>query len=159
WHYALADHYLRRNPHVASPSPRVEMPRSVTFALGKGRDTGTPRNSQGNAWTSGCSVMVYRDTLFGPDFADNWFACEPVHNLVHREVLKPAGVTFTSRRATDEQTSEFLASADPMFTPVALRTGPDGALWIADMHRKVLEHPHWLPPGWEKTVDVRAGHD
>jgi putative heme-binding domain-containing protein len=46
-----------------------------------------------------------------------------------------------------------------MFSPVALRTGPDGALWVADMYRKVLEHPHWLPAGWEKSIDVRAGHD
>src|SRR5207244_1436475 len=108
WHYALEDHYLRRNPHVASPSPRVEMPRSVTFALGRGRDTGTARNRQGNAWTSACSVMVYRDNLFGPEFAANCFTCEPVHNLVHREVLAPAGATFTSRRAADEQAGEFL---------------------------------------------------
>jgi putative heme-binding domain-containing protein len=27
------------------------------------------------------------------------------------------------------------------------------------MYRKVLEHPHWLPAGWEKNVDVRAGRD
>jgi putative membrane-bound dehydrogenase-like protein len=159
WHYALGDHYLRRNPHVAAPSPRVEPPRSVTYSLGSGRDTGSRRDARGNAWTSGCSVMVYRDTLFGPDFAENWFTCEPVHNLVHREVLKPAGTTFTSRRAEDEKDREFLASTDPMFTPVAIRTGPDGALWVADMYRKVLEHPHWLPPGWEKTIDVREGHD
>jgi putative membrane-bound dehydrogenase-like protein len=159
WHYALDDHYLRRNPHVAAPTARVEAPRSVTFSLGTGRDTGSRRDAHGNAWTSGCSVMVYRDTLFGPDFAENWFTCEPVHNLVHREVLVPAGATFTSGRAADEQAGEFLASSDPMFTPVMIRTGPDGAIWVADMYRKVLEHPHWLPPGWEKAVDVRAGHD
>src|SRR3954454_20262734 len=94
WHYVLDDHYLRRNPHVAAPSPRVEMPRSVTFALGKGRDTGTRRNARGNAWTSACGITIYRDTLFGPGFADNWLTCEPVHNLIHREVLKPQGVTF-----------------------------------------------------------------
>jgi putative membrane-bound dehydrogenase-like protein len=159
WHYALDDHYLRRNPHVAAPSPRVEAPRSVTYAVGIGRDTGTRRDNRGNAWTSGCGITIYRDTLFGPDFADNWFTCEPVHNLVHREVLQPVGATFTSRRGADEPASEFLVSTDPMFTPVTLRTGPDGALWVADMYRKVLEHPHWLPAGWEKTIDVRAGHD
>ena len=159
WHYVLDDYYLRRNPHVASPSSRVEMPRSVTYPLGAGRATGTRRVSTGNAWTSACSVMVYRDNLFGPEFANNWFTCEPVHNLIHREILEPNGVTFTSHRAPDEQTSEFLASTDARFTPVSIRTGPDGALWVADMRREVLEHPHWLPAGWEKKVDVRAGHD
>jgi putative membrane-bound dehydrogenase-like protein len=159
WHYALADEYIRRNPHVAAPTPRVEAPRSVTYPCGPtGRDTGTRRRPEGNAWTSACSVMVYRDDLLGPGFANNWFVCEPVHNLVHREVLVAAGTTFTSRRAADEQASEFLTSTDPMFSPVSLRTGPDGALWVVDMYRKVLEHPHWLPAGWEKTMDVRAGH-
>ena len=159
WHYALDDHYLRRNPHVASPGSRVEAPRSPTFAIGNGRDTGTRRSGQGNPWTSACSVTVYRDTLLGPEFANNWITCEPVHNLIHREVLRPVGTTFTSHRAADEATTELLASSDPMFTPVAIRTGPDGALWVADMYRKVLEHPHWLPPGWEQRVDVREGHD
>jgi putative membrane-bound dehydrogenase-like protein len=159
WHYALDDHYLRRNPHVAAPSPRVEAPRSVTYSLGTGRDTGSRRDGRGNPWTSGCGITIYRDNLFGSGFADNWFTCEPVHNLIHREILIPTGATFSSRRAADEEASEFLASSDPMFTPVAVRTGPDGALWVADMYRKVLEHPHWLPVGWEKTIDVRVGHD
>jgi putative membrane-bound dehydrogenase-like protein len=159
WHYALDDHYLRRNPHVAAPGSRVEAPRSVTYSLGTGRDTGSRRDGNGNAWTSGCGVTIYRDTLLGSDVTGNWFTCEPVHNLVHREVLQATGATFTSRRAGDEAASEFLASSDPLFTPVALRTGPDGALWVVDMYRKVLEHPHWLPAGWEKTTDVRAGHD
>ncbi len=163
WHYTLADHYLRRNPHVAGPSPRTEPRRTApprTFAIGTdSRSSGTRRSSSGNAFTSACSVVPYRDELFGADFSTSWFVCEPVHNLVHREILTPSGVTFASRRAIDETDSEFLASRDKMFTPVMARTGPDGALWIADMYRDVLEHPHWLPRGWEKTTDVRAGDD
>ncbi len=157
WHYVLADHYIRRNPHVAAPSLRATMPRTITFALGRGRNSGSPRRAEGNESTSGCSVMVYRDDLFGTAFSGNWFTCEPVHNLVHRGLLVPTGVTFTTRRADDEERQEFLASTDPMFTPAMARTGPDGALWVADMVRHVLEHPHWLPRGWEETLDVRAG--
>ena len=37
---------------------------------------------------------------------------EPVHNLVHREIVSPTGITFTSHRADDEQHSEFWASTD-----------------------------------------------
>jgi len=158
WHFALDDYYLRRNPHVRYPSVRVEMPPSVTFALGKGRQTGTGRNPAGNSFTSACSVMVYRDEFFGQEFANSWFVCEPVHNLVHRELLIPKGTTFSSQRAPDEANSEFLASADAMFTPVSIRTGPDGAIWVADMYRDVLEHPHWMPEGWETRLDVRRGH-
>jgi putative heme-binding domain-containing protein len=74
-------------------------------------------------------------------------------------VLEPAGVTFTGHRAADEQASEFLASTDAWFRPVQVRTGPDGALWIVDMYRFVIEHPRWISPDRLATLDVRAGHD
>jgi hypothetical protein len=40
-----------------------------------------------------------------------------------------------------------------------IRTGPDGALWIADMYRFVIEHPKWIPDDWLRKLDVRAGDD
>jgi putative heme-binding domain-containing protein len=104
-------------------------------------------------------AIVYRDELFGPAFANNTYVSEPVHNLVHREIMTPKGYTFTSRRADDEQTSEFLASTDNWFRPTMLQTGPDGALWVADMYRYVIEHPQWIPKDWQKKLDLRAGHD
>ena len=39
------------------------------------------------------------------------------------------------------------------------RTGPDGALWIVDMYRFVVEHPRWIPPERLAKLDVRAGDD
>src|SRR5436853_3912398 len=73
--------------------------------------------------------------------------------------MKPLGVTFTSRRAPDEERSEFLASSDNWFRPTMLQTGPDGALWVADMYRAVIEHPEWIPKDWQDRIDLRAGHD
>ncbi len=112
-----------------------------------------------NRFTSACSSIVYRDDLFGPAFADNAFISEPVHNLVHRQELAPSGVTFHGRRADDEQTSEFLRSRDNWFRPTMIQTGPDGALWVADMYRHVIEHPQWIPADWQKRLDLRAGHE
>src|SRR5207244_5053502 len=96
---------------------------------------------------------------FDKEFDGNMVVSEPVHNLVHREIMKPKGVTFTSQRADDEQTSEFLASSDNWFRPTMIQVGPDGALWIADMYRYVIEHPEWIPKDWQKKLDLRAGHD
>src|SRR5207245_8917723 len=65
WHYALDDHYIRRNPYVPAPNPRVNSPQTLTYPAGKvARDTGTRRSDQGNAFTSSCSIMVYCDDLF-----------------------------------------------------------------------------------------------
>ena len=40
-----------------------------------------------------------------------------------------------------------------------LRTGPDGALWVADMYRAVIEHPEYIPVDWQKRLNLRAGDD
>jgi putative heme-binding domain-containing protein len=110
-----------------------------------------------NHVTSANSITPYRDELFGPWFATSVFVSEPVHNLVHRIVLEPDGVTFRGRRGPNESGREFLASSDNWFRPTMLKTGPDGALWIADMYRYVIEHPEWIPDDWEKRLDLRAG--
>ncbi len=162
WHFVLSDRYLRRNPHVAAPNLRVPVSATpgaapvfpVSRTLPRFNDPGAA-----NRFTSACSPIVYRDELFGPAFAGNTFVSEPVHNLVHREVMTAAGPTFTSRRAIDEQQSEFLASNDNWFRPTTISTGPDGALWVADMYRAVIEHPQWIPADWQKRLDLRAGHD
>lgn len=104
--------------------------------------------------------MIYRDNLLGADYAGNVFVCEPVHNLVHRELIRPAGVTFTSRRAPEEATSEVFASADNWSRFTSVRAGPDGALYTVDMYRLVIEHPQWIPDEWLKELgDLRAGED
>ena len=40
-----------------------------------------------------------------------------------------------------------------------IRTGPDGALWVADMYRFVIEHPKWIPQDWQSRLNLRAGDD
>ena len=82
-----------------------------------------------------------------------------MHNLVHREIMRPDGLEFRSRRADDEKTSEFLASADNWFRPAMLADGPDGALWVADMYRQTIEHPQWIPQEVQDQIDLRAGSD
>jgi putative membrane-bound dehydrogenase-like protein len=162
YHFVLADHYLRRNPHVAAPDPRVNVSVTPGAAPVYPVSRTLPRFNDlwaANHFTSACSAIVYRDDLFGPKFANNTFVSEPVHNLVHREIMTASSNTFSSRRADDEERSEFLASSDNWFRPTTIQTGPDGALWIADMYRQVIEHPEWIPRDWQKRLDLRAGHD
>ena len=162
WHYTIADAYLRRNPELAVKTTKqmlANYPDSMrVFAVSDPGIRFNQPQSVGHV-TSGCSPCPYRDDLFGPGFATSVFACEPVHNVVHREALTPLGATFTSKRADDEQDREFLASTDAWFRPVMLKTGPDGALYVADFYRFVLEHPEWIAPETLSRLDVRAGAD
>jgi putative membrane-bound dehydrogenase-like protein len=159
WHFLFADHELRRNPHYAPPDPRKTLePETRAFPVSR---TVARFNdlSMANHVTSANSPTPYRDELFGPWYANSLFVSEPVHNLVHRMVLKPDGVSFRGRRGPNETDREFLASSDNWFRPTMLKTGPDGALWIADMYRYVIEHPEWIPDDWEKRLNLRAGSE
>ncbi|MDB5347970.1 MAG: putative rane-bound dehydrogenase [Schlesneria sp.] len=165
WHYLLDDHYLQRNAFLVAPTPQ----RDVSIAPGASPVFPTSRTltrfndfHTANRFTSACSAMVYRDSVLGDDVTDGSmqiFVSEPVHNLVHRELMQPEGLSFTSRRAQTEEQSEFLTSTDNWFRPTQIKTGPDGALYVADMYRLVIEHPQWIPIEWQQRLDLRAGQD
>jgi putative membrane-bound dehydrogenase-like protein len=162
WHVGLPEHYLRRNPKLAVKSPKrvlanYENPTRV-FPLSAAVERPNQPWSM-NHVTSACSPCPYRDDLFGPEFATSVFISEPVHNAVHREVLDKEGAGFRSRRAEGEEQSEFLASTDPWFRPTTVKTGPDGALYIADFYRFVIEHPEWISPEMQARLNLRAGED
>ena len=162
WHYVLSDTDLRRNPHFVPRDIRHQV--SVTPGAAPVFPTSRtlPRFNDFHMvdrFTSACGLTIYRDRLLGDSFAGNYFVCEPVHNLVQRELMSAAGMTFQSQRAEDEQDREFLSSADHWFRPVMARTGPDGALWVADMYRLVIEHPEWIPAQWQAKLNLRAGDD
>lgn len=81
-------------------------------------------------------------------------------NLVHHKTLDwSARVQPIARRLPDEANREMLASRDNWFRPCFLRTGPEGALYLADMYREVIEHPWSLPEGIKKHLDLNAGFD
>ena len=165
WHYVLDDHYLRRNPHFAPPAVRRDVPEvpgaapvfPTSRTLARFNDFHTA-----NRFTSACSPEVYRDErsqkVLGAD-KTHVFICEPVHNLVHHEVIFADGVSFRSRRAENEKDREFFASSDNWCRPSMVRSGPDGAIWISDMYRQVIEHPEWIPISFQRKLDLRAGSD
>lgn len=162
FHHVLEDRYLRRNPFAATSTVTSSVPEGPVAAqlfpalanlqlFKLSGPSGRP--------TAACGLGIYRDDLLGAEFRGNTFTCEPVNLLVHRMQLVPKGSTFAGRRAAGEEQSEFLTSTDNWFRPVQVRTGPDGALWVVDMYRLVIEHPRWIPPQDLTQLDVRAGHD
>ena len=160
WHYPLADHYLKRNKFVAPPGAAVQVSRlpapNQVFPLQKQLQLFALSGPPGQA-TAACGLGVYRDDLLGQGYSGSIFTCEPVNLCVTRQVLKPRESTFAGSRATDETSSEFLSSSDNWFRPVQARTGPDGALWVVDMYRFVIEHTRWIPAAELAKLDVRAG--
>ncbi|KAF0177288.1 MAG: membrane-bound dehydrogenase [Limisphaerales bacterium] len=163
-HVVLHPRYLKRNPHlafsdtvqdVAPPGDAAKVwPLSAdhTTAAFIPSLMSTPH---AGTFTSACGISLWRGGALPAAFANSAFICEPAQNLVQRQVLTPDGPTFKSAPATPGR--EFLASADTWFRPVFSATGPDGALYICDMYRKVIDHPQYLPEFIRGTLDYEAG--
>ena len=165
WNYVLEDHYIRRNPFAAAPVGKLDLTQfRDVYPAGRVMthcfyDQPTPPKGNPGRWTSVAGVMVYRDDLFGPEYAGNLFVEDSVYNVVHRMILDYDGIRIRGHRGPGEDQSEFLATTDPWFRPATMRTGPDGALWVTDMYRYVIEHPQWIDDRLEKTLELRRGHD
>ena len=164
WNYVIADRYLARNPFVPSASPIqfVLPPNSPPVYPASRAEKRFHSFGESGHFTSACGGMIYGDQkLLGASDRLHAFTCEPFHNLVQHNIVSDVGVSFTSTRPIGEGNYDFFASEDRWCRPVMARTGPDGALWIADMYRYMIEHPDWLPPEGKQELlpHYRLGDD
>lgn len=113
--------------------------------------------SHKGTFTSACGLLVYNGSGLGHEHVGNAFICEPAQNLVQRQIVESDGVTFKSQLPYENR--EFLASTDTWFNPVFLGEGPEGALYLADMHRKVIDHPSYVPEEAREGLDFESGKD
>jgi mono/diheme cytochrome c family protein/glucose/arabinose dehydrogenase len=140
-----------RNPllrDVTSINSRVVTNQAVfpihpTPGVNRGYDASTlrPDGTLAKA-TATCGAVVYRGDLFGPAFRGNAFIPEPAANVVKRIVLTEKDGVVTGEAAVPGQ--EFLASTDERFRPVQVVNGPDGAIYIVDMYRGIIQHQGFL---------------
>jgi glucose/arabinose dehydrogenase/mono/diheme cytochrome c family protein len=143
--------YLQRNPNFRSPMGvnvdpirnQATFPIRVNPGVNRGYREGTLRADGTLAtFTAACSPLIYRGDQFPKEFYGNAFVCEPSANLVKRNILWEENGTLLGRQAYTN--AEFLASTDERFRPVHLSDGPDGALYITDFYRGVIQHHTYL---------------
>jgi putative membrane-bound dehydrogenase-like protein len=164
-HVVIEDRYLKRNPYLAAPAvvqdiselDKEEGPLSSGGRVYPISKNWTTSSLHAGRFTAACGVHIYEDVLLPKEYRGCAFTCEPTGNLVHQEVLTPDGATFRSKPA--KEGVEFLASTDDWFRPVFLSEGPDGALYVVDMCRAVIEHPEFMPPELKDRPDLTAGKD
>lgn len=93
-------------------------------------------------FTSACGPVVYRGDQFPAEFQGNAFICGPEGNLVKRYLLSEEQGRIVAEQAYQE--AEFLASSDDTFRPVNLYTGPDGALYVLDLRKGIIQHRAYM---------------
>jgi mono/diheme cytochrome c family protein len=108
-------------------------------------------------FTAACGPVIFNSTLFGADYYGNAFVAEPSANLIKRNILINTGYIVTGQQAYKGR--EFLASTDERFRPVNLSVGPDGALYIVDMYRGIIQHKTYLTPYLKGQIKARGLSD
>jgi putative membrane-bound dehydrogenase-like protein len=164
-HVVIEDRYLKRNPYLAAPAvvqdiselDKEEGPLSSGGRVYPISKNWTTSALHAGRFTAACGVHIYGGDLLPEEYRGCAFTCEPTGNLVHQEILKPNGSTFTAK--PPREGVEFLASPDDWFRPVFLADGPDGALYVVDMYRAVIEHPEFMPPELKDRPDLTAGKE
>ena len=149
---------LERNPDVA-----IGKPISVVAAAGNDSrvypevDAWVTSILHAGQFTAACGVNIFNGNALPQACVGNVFTCEPTGSLLHREVLTPAGGTFKGTPGV--KGAEFLASTDSWFRPVNSTVGPDGAMYVVDMYRAVIEHPQFMPVELKDRPDQRWGDE
>lgn len=98
--------------------------------------------------TAAAGLVVYRGGVFPEGYDENVFVSIPEGNLIKRNILSFTGDSTIAKQAWEGK--EFLASTDEGFRPVSLKNGPDGSMYVVDMHRGMIGHHAYLSPYLKK---------
>ncbi len=165
-HVVFESKWLKRNPRLAFSETVQDCNERNAFNGMNGGHDGvrlfpissniTTADGHAGSFSAACGVKIWQGkSLLTPECAGAVFSCDPTGNLVHADRLIAKGATFAASPLYSGR--EFLASRDDWFRPVFLARGPEGAMYVADMYRKVIEHPDYLPEEVRKHTDFVTG--
>jgi putative heme-binding domain-containing protein len=150
--------FIRRNPHqrtggkagtsaalnvnVATAAHDV-FPIRVTPGITLG---GTELREDGRlrTFTVACGPTIYRGDQFPEQYRGAAVIPEAGGHLIRLDLLDGDGARIDARNAFGE--TEWVASTDERFRPVCSRTGPDGAVYVCDLYRGIIEHVIFMMP-------------
>jgi len=142
---------MRRNSHlrhkagiaVGLQATREVWPSRPTPGVNRGYRPNTLRpDGTLQYWTGACGPHIYRGSLLPESMRNSAFICEPCGNFVRFTTLHDDDGWLSASNPAPG--SEFLSSTDERFRPVNICGGPDGAIYIADLYRGILQHRVFL---------------
>jgi putative membrane-bound dehydrogenase-like protein len=152
----LAAPYVERNPDLLVGSVTEITPDHGASARVY-PITPDPNNRLGRPGgiTSASGIISYLGGSFPEGYDGVTFVGEPIYNVVHGDRMSKEGPVWRGSRLEEER--EFLASTDRWFRPVQFYIGPDGALYVLDYSRRIIEQPRFLTQEILESADLYTG--
>lgn len=159
----LEHRYLARNPYYAAPAtlqnicsyghPARVYPISQPdpWRWERSKDPawvqfyGVAEATANGFFTAASGQTIYQGDQFPREIWGNHFSVDNAQNLIHRCLLVPEGAGYIARRPVENEQTEFLRTTEQWFRPVNLMTGPEGALYVVDMYRAIIEDYSAIP--------------
>ncbi len=157
---AVPSAYLRRNPNFPATGTNVQLvparlptfPGRITTGINRGYNT-LDKEGKLTSVTAACGPVIYRGALFAAEFRGDAFIAEPSGNFIKRIKLTEKDGALTGANAYEG--TEFLTSTDERFRPVNLFNGPDGALYVVDLYRGILQHKTYVTSYLRREIEAR----
>ena len=114
-------------------------PGRINPGVNRGYKPGTLREDYSlRVFTAACSPLILRGDAI-PDWLGDAIVAEPSGNLLkHYRLHSQEDGSLVAENAWPGR--ELWTSRDERFRPVDLKEGPDGALYVVDLYRGILQH-------------------
>ncbi len=109
--------------------------------------------------TSASGMAFYRGDQFPASYSGDVFVTEPAANTIAHLKLNEGALSATTEHILYPDNTwgqrEFMASTDERFRPVDVKVGPDGALYVIDMYRGIIQDTMFMSDELREQILAR----
>ncbi|MFN0127205.1 MAG: PVC-type heme-binding CxxCH protein [Verrucomicrobiales bacterium] len=149
WHIIQGGYYLRQsnplghfNPYVYT---NIETIADHQHFIGTTPHSGNNVSDEAGGGHAHCGLLIYNGDNFPPEYRGRAMFFNIHGQRINQENLVPHGSGHIAKHLPD-----FLKTHDPNFTGVALKVGPDGAIYFIDWYDQQKCHRN-EPEIWDRS--------